>query len=177
MSEVLRTDDFVLREVDDADAPLIFEWQDEDDEEIDFFDAETQGDLLRLFQDRRAEGREVCCVVEHNGRPLGYVQFYPSLFWFELNGDVPDERPWGIDVFIGDPADRDRGLGSRLVREVALYLLREREATRVIIDPETDNLRAIRSYEKAGFRRTRLLPADGEWPDTWLMEFEPAGDP
>jgi len=47
---------------------------------------------------------------------------------------------------------------------------------RVTIDPAIDNGAAIRSYEKAGFRRVGLLeaawrnPWSGEWSDVMLME-------
>lgn len=116
-------------------------------------------------------------MVEYEHRPLGYVQFYPSLFWFFVHGDVPGEAPWGMDVFIGSPAERNQGLGARLVRQVALYLLRERGATRVIIDPEEANTPALMCYEKAGFRKDRFVPGsvvdDEVYPDTWLMEFDP----
>ncbi len=44
---------------------------------------------------------------------------------------------------------------------------------RVTIDPEVDNARAIRSYEKAGFRLEGVLrhndQLDGRWVDTHFM--------
>ena len=52
-------------------------------------------------------------------------------------------------------------------------------AIRVITDPIVENLRAVRCYEKAGFRKVRVLPAhealDGVKRDSWLMEFQPGG--
>ena len=46
-------------------------------------------------------------------------------------------------------------------------------AQRVVIDPRVENLRAIRCYEKAGFRKARRLPRherhEGRWCDAWLM--------
>lgn len=47
---------------------------------------------------------------------------------------------------------RDRGIGTELNRAL-LDLGREREVRRVWLSVEPDNRRAIRSYEKVGFRR------------------------
>jgi aminoglycoside 6'-N-acetyltransferase len=51
----------------------------------------------------------------------------------------------------------------------------------VTLDPAVENERAIRSYEKAGFRRVGVLTRSyrhhpsGEWRDELLMEF--VGEP
>ena len=47
---------------------------------------------------------------------------------------------------------------------------------RRVIDPHVDNPRAIRAYEKAGFRKQRVLKEhefhEGRWHDAWLMTIE-----
>ena len=46
---------------------------------------------------------------------------------------------------------------------------------RVIMDPQRTNSRAIRCYEKCGFKKVRILPKhefhEGELRDCWLIEF------
>lgn len=53
------------------------------------------------------------------------------------------------------------------------YLFDVKEARQVLIDPQVSNTRAIRCYEKCGFRKIKLLPRnelhEGEWRDCWLM--------
>jgi len=44
-----------------------------------------------------------------------------------------------------------------------------------VIDPETDNHRAIRAYEKAGFRFVRAVPEDTEGGSVYLLELSRAG--
>ena len=172
MVDILSADDFVFRQVADADLAQLVDWI-RNDPELEFFDrVDTVESLRTFFADR---DREICCVVEHLGLPLGYVEFYPSRLWFHVHGEVADERPWGMDVFIGNPSYRNQGLGARMVTLAARHILGERGATRVVIDPEASNGQAIRCYEKAGFRRTQLIPGtvtdEGEFADTWLMEF------
>jgi aminoglycoside 6'-N-acetyltransferase len=57
------------------------------------------------------------------------------------------------------------------------YLFESLDAQRVTIDPHVSNHRAVRCYEKAGFRKVRLLPRqelhEGEYWDCWLMVAEP----
>ncbi|MBA2461464.1 MAG: GNAT family N-acetyltransferase [Actinobacteria bacterium] len=57
-----------------------------------------------------------------------------------------------MDLFLGT-AFQDRGLGTDAVRTMARYLIEGRGHHRLTIDPAARNERAIRCYEKAGFRR------------------------
>lgn len=55
------------------------------------------------------------------------------------------------------------------------HLVHDRGHHRVTIDPALENERAIRSYEKAGFRRVGVMreygrDADGVWRDGLLLD-------
>ena len=171
MTTLAVRDGFVIREVESSDLDQLAVWI-RGDLDLDFFDRrDTREDLSNYFDERE---QEVCCIVEYGGRAIGYIEFYPSRLWAYVYGDFPDERPWGIDVFVGEPADRNQGFGVRMIRVVATHLFQKRQATRIVIDPEASNERAIRCYEKVGFKKLRLIPAsvteEGEFKDTWLME-------
>jgi aminoglycoside 6'-N-acetyltransferase len=94
----------------------------------------------------------------------------------------PDYRHAGIDIFLGE-AFQDRGYGSEAIRVLARYLFTERGHHRLTIDPAVANERAIRAYERVGFRRVGVMReyergADGSWHDGLLLdllarEFEP----
>ena len=73
------------------------------------------------------------------------------------------KRPWyastgtrGIDQFIGEPDMIDRGHGSALIRSFVDGLLKT-GTPRVVTDPDPENVRAVRAYEKAGFQKVRLV--------------------
>ena len=86
----------------------------------------------------------------------------------------PEFRHAGIDLFL-DPALHGKGLGPEAIRVLARYLVQERGHHRITIDPAAANERAIRAYEKVGFRnvgilrRYQLFP-DGTWQDGLMME-------
>jgi aminoglycoside 6'-N-acetyltransferase len=83
-------------------------------------------------------------------------------------------RHAGMDLFLGAPY-QDRGLGTDAVRTLARYLVRDRGHHRLTIDPAAHNDRAIRCYEKVGFRRVGVMrqywrDADGVWRDGVLLD-------
>lgn len=118
-----------------------------------------------------AEEGVTACLLVLEDRPIGYLQFYA----------IPEESGaggvFGMDQFVGEVELWNRGLGIRVVRLMLEYLFEVEGASRVVLDPHADNLRAIRCYEKCGFRKVKLLPAhelhEGEYRDCWRMEATP----
>ena len=98
-----------------------------------------------------------------DGRPFAYAQSYVVLGsgdgWWE---EVTDPGVRGIDQSIADETLLGQGLGTCLVQALVQRLLRDPAVTTVQTDPAPDNARAIRCYEKAGFRRVKdFVTPDG----------------
>jgi aminoglycoside 6'-N-acetyltransferase Ib len=89
-----------------------------------------------------------------DGEPVGFIQVYIAKDsgggWWEHETD-PGVR--GIDQFLCNEHQLGQGLGSAMVRAFVDRLFEDPGVTRVQTDPSPDNPRAIRCYEKAGFRR------------------------
>jgi len=105
-------------------------------------------------------------AIELDGRVVGMIQTSEE--------DEPEFRHATIDLFV-DPAVQGRGLGPDAIRTVARDLFERRGHHRLTVDPAADNDRAIRAYEKVGFRRVGRLRRyqrfpDGSWRDGLLME-------
>lgn len=116
------------------------------------------------------------CIVELGGAPIGFIQFHRWSDYAEGANEVGipfDDRTYSLDVFIGDPAQVGRGVGTRLVTVLSDYLLRELGASEVSLTTDLDNLAAQRCYEKAGFRKIKeVLDTDtyqGQRVMCWLM--------
>jgi aminoglycoside 6'-N-acetyltransferase len=115
------------------------------------------------------------CVIELDGRPVGYIQSYRWASYAEEAHamEVPfDERTFGIDVFIGEPDAL--GVGARAIDLLCRHLERDLDASWIALTTEVGNTRARRAYEKAGFVKVReildLDTRDGERARCFLME-------
>jgi len=126
---------------------------------------------------RQAEGRDEAkaLAIEREGELVGLIQYHEE--------NEPDFRHAGIDVFLAERA-QGHGLGPDAVRTLARYLIHERGHHRLTIDPAADNVAAIRTYQKVGFRTVGVMreywrSPEGAWRDGLLMdllarEFDPA---
>jgi aminoglycoside 6'-N-acetyltransferase len=94
----------------------------------------------------------IVCAEE---RPFAYLQCYRLSAVNKGLGPQP-EGTRGLDQFIGEADMLGRGHGSAFVRDFADRLLAT-GTPRVVLDPEPGNARAIRAYEKAGFRRDCVI--------------------
>ena len=91
-----------------------------------------------------------------SGQPIGFVQSYVAVAcgdgWWQ---EETDRGVRGIDQFLADGTRLGQGLGTRMVSAFVRQLFEDRDVTRVQTDPSPGNARAIRCYEKAGFRALR----------------------
>jgi aminoglycoside 6'-N-acetyltransferase len=110
------------------------------------------------------EGVTVFAILD-GGEVAGMIQYYEET--------DPDYRHAGIDVFLGTPY-QDRGLGTDAVRALAQHLIDDLGHHRLTIDPAAHNERAIRCYEKVGFKRVGIMREygleDGVWRDGLLLD-------
>ena len=94
-------------------------------------------------------------IIGLDGHPFGYIQCYALSTWNTGLGAHPPKTR-GIDQFIGISDMIGRGHGSGFIRKFVDDLLKS-GTPRVVTDPDPDNGRAIRAYEKAGFEKSRMV--------------------
>ena len=95
-------------------------------------------------------------IAQVDGRDVGFLQSY----LLSDNADYrevcvaagADPAAGGIDYLLGDPGDRDHGLGSAVLRAFVDQVCFEAKGwPQVVSGPEPDNVRSWRALEKAGF--------------------------
>jgi RimJ/RimL family protein N-acetyltransferase len=148
------------------DTPHVKEWWGESDAELGYIRDMIDGrDTTRPF------------IFSVDGKRIGYIQY-----WFvghHQNAEWLTDHPWlaelptdavGVDLSIGDAACLAQGIGSGALRAFAERLIEQGYQT-IVIDPDPENHRAVRAYEKAGFRVIpRLLGRTG---DAFIMQYDP----
>ena len=139
-----------FRAVTEADLPMLSAWLAEP-HVAEWWNDGPGTALAEIVEAMDSDSTEPL-IVELDGKPIGYVQSYDP----HLEDDHPyQDQPFGtlgIDVTIGVPELVGIGHGSQLV-SAFVEILFEEGCPRVIIDPHPGNGRAIRAYEKAGFRQ------------------------
>lgn len=93
-------------------------------------------------------------IAHLDGDPIGFIQSYRAAS--AGDGWWPDEHDpgvVGIDQFLAEESQLNKGLGTAMVRAFVEMLFLDPLTTRVQADPHPENARAIRCYEKTGFRR------------------------
>lgn len=81
-------------------------------------------------------------------------------------------------IFIGEPDARGRGVGTAAAKLMLRYCFEEEGLHRVYLRAFSDNIQAVKSYEKAGFVREGLLRDDvcieGQYRDiVWMAAIRP----
>ena len=108
-------------------------------------------------------------LVYDGETPFGYIQFYWASkvgdgWWEGFTDDII-----GIDQYIGELSYLGKGVGTEMIKEFISYLSMHYTFSKIITDPSPKNLRAIRCYEKVGFKKVGVIQTpDG---DALLMEY------
>lgn len=107
--------------------------------------------------------------------PFGFLM--TSLVEGPYNPDDPIDKWYEegketitLDLLIGSEEFLGKGLGHRMIREFLLDKFPH--ASKVLIDPETSNTKAIHVYEKAGFKKVEQFVPEYDPIPHWMMHLE-----
>lgn len=96
-------------------------------------------------------------ILSLDGLPVGYIQYWHV--GIHQTAEGAKDNLWlmelpaasiGIDLSIGEASLLSRGIGSTVLRAF-VRRLRSEGYSSIIIDPDPQNVRAVRAYRKAGF--------------------------
>jgi aminoglycoside 6'-N-acetyltransferase len=165
-----------VRKLENNDKSLLARWL-SDPRVLEFYEGRDNSFDLEKVEKifYPPEDDEVRCIVEFDGNEIGYIQFYQLDDETKKDYGYFGENVYGTDQFIGEIEYWNKGIGRLLVSSMVQFLTEEKNAERVVMDPQTRNTRAIRCYEKSGFKKVKILPKnelhEGEYRDCWLIEY------
>jgi aminoglycoside 6'-N-acetyltransferase len=160
-TRTLRSDRLTLRPVQDSDLPALVELL-QDPAVREWWGENTVASLREQVDEQTLE----VWTIEVDGEPAGLIQASEET--------DQDYKSVELDLFIGEPF-LGRGLGAEAIRTVLRMMFEQRGHHRALIIPAIENERAIRSYERVGFKPVgRLRKADraidGRWRDGLMMD-------
>lgn len=128
-------------------------WNDGDDtlEKVEIHYGKGNDDVKRFILVEMKRGIE---------KPIGYFQYY-----FALDNQI------GIDQFIGDENYLDKGIGEKTIKMFIKLIKQQNKPKAIVLDPSPDNKRAIRCYEKVGFKHYETKKTE-DGNSAYLMSFE-----
>jgi aminoglycoside 6'-N-acetyltransferase len=171
MKLLLRGSRIVLRPVSEDDLPRLLEILREPEVARHWSQPDDDFDRHELLSGDDADGAGCITtfVIAVEGETTGWIAG-----WEKLHRDY---RHAGIDLFLSTQY-QGLGFGTEAIRLVCRFLFEERQHHRITIDPAADNVRAIRAYEKVGFKRVGIMRryergADGTFHDGMLLDLLP----
>ena len=160
--------DVSFRVVGEADLPDLMRWLSEPEVVAYYGDPPASLDAARedyVAPDLESLTRRF--VIEWRRKGVGEIQHYQRHSGADWAWDA------GIDIFIGDPETRGRGVGIEAIRVMLRHLFEVKHVHRVFIDPEVGNPRAIHVYKRAGFHLDGVVRHNafdhGEYVDTQYL--------
>ncbi|MHA7775178.1 GNAT family N-acetyltransferase [Roseibium sp. M-1] len=163
-----------FRPVSENDLPMLLDWMQRPHWREWWGDPQEEVGYVRDM----IEGRDTTkpFIFQMDGRDMGYIQV-----WFvgdQQHTEFARDYPWlnelpsdavGVDLSIAAPEDLSRGLGTQVL-QAFIRTLRQEGHQRIVIDPDPENLRAVKAYRKAGFTEIEALL--GRTGDSLLMELK-----
>ena len=137
-----------LRNATIEDIAIVNHW----DNQQHVIDSDPDDDWNWEYELSRTPGWREQLIAEIEGRPLGFVQIIDpaqedSHYW----GDI-SEGFRAIDIWIGSENDLGKGYGTEIMQQALARCFLDPGVKNVLIDPLSSNVRAIKFYERLGFK-------------------------
>ena len=160
-----------LRPATAADWPLIRRWLARPDIQAWWGpQSATEAEVMMAMDSAHA----ICRIIEVSGEAVGYVHAVDATIWGEQLPEDLEPGTWDVDLFIASEAHRNQGVGAQALALLKGEVFATTLAVAVAVFPSIANERAVRAYEKAGFRWKRVWNDPIAGP-SWFMVAERPG--
>jgi RimJ/RimL family protein N-acetyltransferase len=166
--DMIRGDNIVLTSVHARDLPVLLRWI--NDREQVLFSASyrpiSDGQHARWFETLQQRSDVVMFAIRRRSQG-------PAVGSCQLHSIDPVHRSAELQIRIGNVGARGHGHGTEAVKLLVRFAFRDLNLHRVFVRVLATNQRALRVYEKAGFRREGLLRdaahVDGRYVDVVVL--------
>ena len=89
-------------------------------------------------------------IINYNKIPVGIIQ-YTKLDTNTKNKYKVTKDGYDVDIFIGEETYRHKGIATKTIKNIVNKLKTSNNVIAMV--PEVDNVKAIKCYEKSGFKK------------------------
>lgn len=139
-----------LKKFTDEDIPLLAKWLDTEHIKPWFTDPQAWLDEVREREGEYSWIRHY--IICKNSETMGFCQYYP--YWKsgeDWHGNIPAEGTYSIDYLIGEVENLQKGYAGAAVRLMGKLIAEEKDAKRIIVQPETNNHASRNTLLSAGY--------------------------
>ena len=156
---IIRGEKTILRTMTVDEVPTFFKWATQsestpfwyDDGRVPTYEEFTQ-DWKRYYFDGSEPEKGRCFVILVGNRAIGQINY---------NNINRENNSVELDIIIATDTDKNKGYGTDAVKTLSRYLFQNMNIQVCWIEPIAINTRAIRAYEKAGFKTTMTFVSQG----------------
>ena len=98
-------------------------------------------EIVNKYKNKLTEKKQELLIIKCNDKDIGLVQIYRY-----------DDITYEYDLFIGEEEYLDKGIGSIIVDKINDIIHNKYKVNNIILRPFKRNIRAIKCYEKCGFK-------------------------
>lgn len=143
-----------------TDMPLFLTWSKKPQVKDTWF-AGGYESIEKYREKTKGNGYDYAFIIYLDDKAIGYIQC-SDLYAYRTKCSAPqgvftneELGTFCLDLFIGEEEYLNKGYGTEIVKAFVAKLFKDFKAKKILIDPACSNQRAIRCYEKAGFKIAR----------------------
>ena len=119
----------------------------------------TDKELETYFLDILESKKDYHFIITLNNKTIGHISLSKRKTWYETQIIIGNRRYWG------------KGYGTKAIKLLISYA-HKLKISKIFLEVRPENIRAIKAYEKCGFKRKRIIkyPKNKHLPQTLRME-------
>jgi len=98
-------------------------------------------EIVNKYKKKLNEKKQELLIIKCNNKDIGLVQIYKY-----------DDNTYEYDLFIGEEEYLNKGIGTIIVNKINNCIYDKYRVNNIILRPFKRNIRAIKCYEKCGFK-------------------------
>lgn len=98
-------------------------------------------EIVNKYKNKLKEKKQELLIIKCDDKDIGLVQIYRY-----------DDTTYEYDLFIGEEEYLNKGIGTTIVNKVNDIIYDKYKVKNIILRPFKRNIRAIKCYEKCGFK-------------------------